>query len=97
MEKSFVAQELEKKAQLFEERNALYGNNYVRFGDFMKALFPNGVVLKTEQDFNRFGIFVQIVSKITRYAERFANGGHGDSLDDNAVYSMMLKHLDSMK
>jgi len=96
MKKSFVAKELEKKARLFEERNALYGDNYIRFGTIMKALFPKGLVLKTEQDFNRFGIFVQVVAKVTRYGENFARGGHDDSLDDNAVYSMMLKQLDHL-
>jgi hypothetical protein len=39
-------------------------------------------------------VFVQIVGKLTRYAEQFTSGGHEDSLDDTAVYSMMMKELD---
>lgn len=94
MEQKYVPTQLREKAVLYEERNRLYGDNYKRFGPVMKLLFPNGVPLATEDDHNRFGIFVQIVAKVTRYAENFERGGHDDSLDDLAVYSMMLKELD---
>jgi len=86
---------LRESAGIYEQRNVLYGDNYKRFGKIMAVLFPNGIELKDEDDFNRFGIFVQVVSKITRYAENFVRGGHDDSLDDNTVYSMMLKELDT--
>lgn len=92
--KPFVVRELEAKARVFEERNKLYGDNYKRFGYVMVALFPNGLNLKSAEDFNRFGILVQLVAKETRYAENFVRGGHDDSLDDTAVYAMMLKELD---
>lgn len=85
---------LRDNAGIYEQRNQLYGDNYKRFGKIMAILFPNGIDLQNADDFNRFGIFVQVVSKITRYAENFSRGGHDDSLDDNAVYSMMLKELD---
>ena len=81
-------------AELYKERNKLYGDNYKRFGVIMKALFPMGISLYDEDEHNRFGVFVQIVAKITRYAEQFKVGGHPDSLDDTAVYSMMLQELD---
>lgn len=91
-----VPEMLRDTAGIFEERNKIYGDNYKRFGNIMLQLFPDGLELKTAADFNRYGIFVQIVSKVTRYAEQFNNGGHADSLDDNAVYSMMLQELDGM-
>ena len=95
MGKAYVVTELEAKAKIYAERNKLYGDNYKRFGLIMTALFPEGLTLKTVKDHNRFGVFVQIVAKLTRYGENFTRGGHDDSLDDNAVYSMMLKELDN--
>jgi len=89
-----VPEMLRDNAGIYEQRNQLYGDNYKRFGKIMDILFPGGICLQNEDDFNRFGIFVQVVSKITRYAENFSRGGHDDSLDDNTVYSMMLKELD---
>lgn len=85
---------LRDAAGIYEQRNQIYGDNYKRFGKIMNILFPNGLCLQNDDDFNRYGIFVQVVSKITRYAENFSRGGHDDSLDDNTVYSMMLKELD---
>lgn len=92
----FVPENLRKAAETYEERNKLYGDNYKRFGQIMTALFPDGILLKTIEDHNRFGVFVQIVSKITRYAEQFIGGRHADSLLDTSVYSMMLMELDSL-
>lgn len=91
----FVPRELRLKADIYEERNKVYGDNYKLFGSVIRVMFPEGVHLETEEDHNRWGIFVQIVAKVTRYAANFHRGGHDDSLDDNAVYSMMLKELDN--
>lgn len=91
----FVPRELRLKADIYEERNKLYGDNYKLFGQVIYAMFPEGVHLETDEDHNRWGVFVQIVAKVTRYAANFHRGGHDDSLDDMAVYSMMLKELDN--
>ena len=85
---------LRQSAQTYEELNKLYGDNYKRFGPDMALLFPNGIELISEDDHNRFGVFVQIVSKLTRYAENFRVGGHDDSLLDMTVYATMLRELD---
>lgn len=85
---------LEAAAALYRERNKLYGDNYKRFGPIMALLFPDGLTLKTAEDFGRFGILVQVIAKQTRYAENFTRGGHEDSLDDTIVYAAMLKELD---
>lgn len=87
---------LRDAAAIYEERNKLYGDNYKRFGYIMRELFPQGLKLETQDDFNRYGVFVQVVSKITRYAENFTRGGHVDSLDDMAVYAMMMQELDNI-
>ena len=93
--RSRVPELLKEKAKLYEQRNAMYGDNYKRFGAIMQLLFPGGITLANEDDHNRFGVFVQIVSKVTRYAAQFEVGGHPDSMDDIAVYAMMLQELDT--
>jgi hypothetical protein len=91
-----VPEALSELGELYWQRNALYGDNYKFFGKVLLGLFPNGLHLRTEEDFNRFGVFVQIVSKVSRYAQTFSDGGHGDSLDDTSVYAMMLRELDAI-
>jgi hypothetical protein len=93
MAKKPVPDMLRDAAGIYEQRNKIYGDNYKKFGPALQQLFPN-VVLRTPDDFNRFGILVQLFSKMSRYCNAFANGGHDDSLDDIAVYAMMLKELD---
>lgn len=88
-----VAQQLADLGQLFADRYALYGDNYKRFGSIMVDLLGD-VNLKTPDDYNRMGLFVQIVGKVTRYANQFRQGGHPDSLDDLAVYAQMLQEID---
>lgn len=90
-----VDERLRCLAALYEERQAMYGDNYKRFGDVMHALFPNGLVLNDAHDFNRFGLFVQMVYKQTRYAAQYEDGGHPDSLDDLSVYTQMLCEIDA--
>jgi hypothetical protein len=57
-------------------------------------MFPEGVELSTPSDFTRFALFCQAHGKLIRYAARFAQGGHPDSLDDASVYSQLLKFVD---
>lgn len=88
-----VPQILREMASIYEERNAVYGDNYKNFGKVMDSLFPNGLNIEPGEvdKYNRLGIFVQIVSKLGR----FANGGctHLDSIRDTAVYSAMMEEL----
>lgn len=89
---------LERAAKLYREKNAEYKDGYKRVGESYAAMFPKGVVLRTPEDFNRFTLFMLLVHKLNRYAVNFTNrGGHVDSLDDLAVYSMMLKELDTQQ
>jgi|TARA_R110000765_G_scaffold207302_1_gene312385 hypothetical protein len=81
-------------AQVYEQRNELYGDNYKL--PIMSLLFPDGVTLRSEEDFTRYGVFVQVVSKVSRYAVQFGRGGHADSLNDLSVYAAMLQELDEM-
>ena len=66
------------------------------FRSLMCALFPNGIVLKTPEDHNRFGVLTMIASKLNRYCNNFESGGHADSIHDLGVYAFMLEELDEM-
>lgn len=80
-------------ANLYEERNKLYGDNYKTFGKMFVALFPKGILITGESDANRMALFVHILTKAARYANNWRTG-HPDSLDDIAVYAQMLQELD---
>lgn len=82
---------LNNMAETFRERNKVYGDNFKRVGDVMTALFPQGVVLRTAEDFNRWHLFELQIVKLTR----FANSGltHADSIHDEAVYGAMIESL----
>ena len=92
---SEVPKTLHRAAEIYEQRNAIYGNNYRRFGPVLALVLAGQQLNPADPDeMNRLGILVQIVAKLTRYGENFTRGGHDDSLDDNIVYSAMLKELD---
>jgi hypothetical protein len=88
-----AADNLARGAETFCERNALYGNNYKRFGLVMRALFPDGLPVASVDEWNRLGILIQCVSKLTRYIENLDDGGHRDSAHDLMVYAAMLEEL----
>ena len=82
---------LQTMANTFRTRNKVYGDNYKRVGDVMKALFPNGVQLKTAEDFNRWHLFELAIVKITRFTTTGMT--HVDSVHDAAVYLAMVESL----
>lgn len=90
-----VPDELRKMAALYEERNALYGDNYKFFGEIMLAMLGRRT-FATAEDYTRFAIFLLITAKLDRYAKNLQKGGHDDSLDDISVYSQMLKEVDNL-
>ena len=89
-----VPESLTELGRLYQERGAVYGDDYKRHGAVMAALFPQGVFLQTPKDFNRFALFVHIMTKVGRYSKTFVQGGHPDSLNDLAVYATMLNEID---
>lgn len=82
---------LEKAGSTFRTRNAVYADNYKKVGAVMKALFPQGVLIETEQDHNFYHLFELMIVKLTR----FVNSGltHSDSIHDMAVYAAMCEVL----
>ena len=81
-------------AKLYEERNRVYGDGYVRHGKVFEALFPDGLVQVNAKDGTRFNLLTCIIIKLVRYCDNFGVGGHADSLDDLAVYAQILRSYD---
>jgi len=94
-EQNFVTNELHKSAELFIERNEDYGDSYKRHGEVLSILFPDGIVLKTVSDYNRFSILNAIIGKLNRYAANYTDKGHNDSLRDISVFAIMQMELDN--
>lgn len=89
-----VVENLQAGAETFRQRASQYGPSHIIFGGVMDQMFPQGLEIKPGDTFSyiRLGLFVQIVSKLTRYAESLAAGGHKDSAHDIMVYAAMLEH-----
>lgn len=85
---------LREAAQTYEERSKVYGDNYIRVGKVMEAHFPDGLLIKTADDWNRLHIFLLGVVKDTRYVTNWNVGGHQDSSRDKTVYSAMQEAID---
>ena len=90
-----AAEVLRDGAITFENRNAVYGNNFLNVGQAMTGLFPNGMIIKTEDDWNRLHIFLLAIVKMSRYANNWEVGGHEDSIHDAMVYDAMLAMIDN--
>jgi hypothetical protein len=82
---------LAEMADTFRERNKVYGDNYKRVGAVMAAMFPNGMTLVTEHDYNVWHLFELMVVKMTRFAN--SDLTHEDSIHDAAVYAAMVESL----
>ncbi len=85
---------LREAATIYEQRNKVYGDNYLRVGKVMEAHFPDGLFVRTADDWNRLHLFLSGVVKDTRYVTNWNIGGHADSSRDSAVYSAMLEEID---
>lgn len=92
--KRTAADILEEAADTFRQRNAVYGDNFLRVGNMMAAMFPDGLTLKTQQEWNRAHMLLMAVVKQSRYATNWGKGGHKDSIHDAAVYCAMLEMID---
>lgn len=82
---------LGEAAETFKERNAMYKDNAFIHSKIMAAMFPNGVTLKTEEDYHMWHLFELLIVKLSR----FSNSGlkHQDSIRDLAVYAAMVETL----
>ncbi len=86
---------LVEMGETFRERNKVYGDNYKRVGEVMSVLFPDGVELKTVEDYNIWHLFELMIVKLTRFTN--SNLTHEDSIHDAAVYAAMVESLINRK
>lgn len=88
---------LREAAATYEQRNPLYGDAYKHYGSAMMAFFPQGLYINEPEDWNRFGLFSMMVSKMNRIANNITTGGHRDSSLDLSVYAAMMTELTEEK
>ena len=81
---------MQEAVNTYQERNRVYGSSYHKHGEVMAALFPKGITLTTAHEFNLFGIYNMIVSKLCRLSQ---SREHQDSIHDIGVYSFMYEEL----
>lgn len=88
---------LQEAIDTFVQRGKVYdgesGQAYKMFGPIMMAFFPNGIIISSAEEWNRYALFHMEVAKLARYASNF-NTGHIDSQHDVIVYASMLESLD---
>lgn len=85
-----VAGILREMGDTFEQRNAVYGDNYKMVGPIMRILFPAGIPA-TLLGSDQFHLFELKVVKLARFA--ISGLTHVDSIHDDAVYSAMIEHI----
>ncbi len=85
---------LNSTAHLFRKKREEYGNNYLVIGKIMSAMFPEGLTVKSEEEWNRLHLVLLSIVKISRYSFNYQKGGHNDSLLDLLVYVAMLSEMD---
>lgn len=85
---------LEKALATYRERNAQYKDSFSRWGPVFAALFPDGITVRTPDDWNRLTTLGHIVDKLVRYTTDFTNP-HEDSIHDLGVYAFILQGIDA--
>jgi hypothetical protein len=84
---------LRRALATYAERRGRYGASEQKFADVALAFFPHGLHLSTRPDWLRFGIFVQMMSKLCRYTNDWTDP-HVDSIHDLQPYAAMLEAED---
>lgn len=87
-----AAKQLEEAAAIIRGRNAVYGDSVRPHAEAMAALYPNGITLKTPEDFARFSLVNMVIIKLTRYCAN--ERGHRDSVIDSINYLGALAEID---
>lgn len=90
---SSATEHLERITELFIRKNQEYGSAYNDCGHTYKNFFPNGICIQDPKEFERWAIFSRMIDKMIRYSINWETG-HSDSLDDIAIFAMMLRELD---
>ncbi len=96
-----VAQRLRNRATLFRNKNRDYGEAYVKVGEILDRIFPDGVVIKGKQKFSEMGLLVRMLDNVLRGTNlrlknnqrRVKDKKSQDTFDDLGVYSFMWADL----
>ena len=82
---------------IFKKKDKAYGKAYQKFGELCGVIFPDGLELKSKDDFILFGIYMQWLEKCLRVSNLvFKDGAKNfesveDSCDDLSILAQMLK------
>ncbi|KKM64274.1 hypothetical protein LCGC14_1502980 [marine sediment metagenome] len=76
----------------YDLRDSTYGETWRRTGEVYAAMFPEGINLRSAEEFQRYQMFSLAFGKLIRYANNIASGGHEDSALDLINYAAMLLH-----
>lgn len=90
IEPKTTGQILREMANTFDERNKVYGSNYLMVAQLVKVLFPAGVppgLVETDH----WHLFELKLVKLSRFA--ISNLTHTDSIHDDGVYSAMIEAI----
>lgn len=91
---------LSEKFTKLSNINKSRGNDYGDFrklGKVLSSYFPDPLTIEGEDEWNRLALLMLTINKVVRYSVNFKKGGHSDSLNDVAVYAMMLQGMDEEK
>jgi hypothetical protein len=87
---------LEEMANTFRQKNIKYGDNWEKVGHMFVTLFPEGIMLRTFDDFVKFHFISWIIGKFSRWASDGKFDGSDDSLHDAGVYIAMFQAFSEM-
>ena len=89
---------LERAKQTNIDRHKVYADGHEVQGAVMQALFPQGILSRSKQDFTRLYFVQMIVTKLVRYCVAWqASIQHQDSIHDLGVYSFLLEGYDQQQ
>jgi len=83
---------LEKSIKIMNEKKKIYGHSYLTYGKIMNILFPEGIKIESEDDWNTIGVFNMILEKVIRLSNNLFDKKNIplDSSEDLIVYAAML-------
>ncbi len=96
-----VTQRLRSTATRFKKKNRAHGEEYLKIGKILNAMFPEGLQIKGEHKFSEIVMLVSMLDKVLRGTNlRFKNSRQRvkdervqGTLDDLGVLSFMWAEL----
>lgn len=90
---------MSEAADLYRRKSSRdnYNGNEIRFGRVMNQMYPDGLTIKGEEDWIKYGLFHMVIAKALRLSNTiFGEEGDGavekraDNAKDSVVYNAML-------